>query len=161
MKAAALALLLATTAPVQAITVSWDFTATPNPVEAGSLVTFRLTPTLGLPDPGYYAPGLDGGFYITSFDSFGHQTYLTAYGVGEWSFFYPDPGSFLASYTVGGYITQAQFCAPWACPLRHTSYSYGGSTAVVVVPGPIVGAGLPGLLLAGASLFTFLRRKRN
>jgi hypothetical protein len=38
---------------------------------------------------------------------------------------------------------------------------YGGNLSVSAVPGPIVGAGLPGLLAAGLMLFGLQRRRRN
>jgi hypothetical protein len=38
---------------------------------------------------------------------------------------------------------------------------FGSGGSVSVVPGPVVGAGLPGLLMAGAALLGWSRRKRN
>ena len=36
-----------------------------------------------------------------------------------------------------------------------------GSNGLVGVPGPIVGAGVPGLILAGAAAFAWWRHRRN
>jgi hypothetical protein len=38
---------------------------------------------------------------------------------------------------------------------------YGGNVSTFAVPGPIAGAGIPGLIMAAGGLFAFVRRRRS
>jgi len=100
--------------------------------------------------PGCMFQGSNGGisvnFNLTSEDPaqiIGGQLILTGTGIVQLTNFDPTPGTFSLT-TQGGTGTNLTF-----------------SSTVTAVPGPIVGAGLPGLVAACGGLLGLARRRRN
>jgi hypothetical protein len=93
----------------------------------------------------------NGSAHITALDQFG-----TAF-----NFILPLSGSgqnfFTLTGTAGELISSVSFTS--TVGLDDVSQIRFGQT--VAVPGPVVGAGLPGLMIAGASLLAWARRRRQ
>jgi hypothetical protein len=52
-------------------------------------------------------------------------------------------------------------CTPIATPTACANTGFSGATRTVTVPAPLVGAGLPGLVMACGGLIAFARRRRS
>jgi hypothetical protein len=67
---------------------------------------------------------------------------------------------FNLSFVIGGGMVCVQGTFPNCTQTAHTFYAID-DVSLVAVPGPVAGAGLPGLILAGGGLLAWWRRRRR
>jgi hypothetical protein len=170
------------TAPAAAnpyYTIETTFIASPGVIQVGDQAIFTLTMSL-LADPSDAAAGVTvqgsawGGFANIN-DGNGDNPGgpilgpslpgLPPYVVNFRSSPYQTPGDFLV--TITGQVEISLTCSPTStvCPQFANPYdtfeTFGGRTSVSVapVPGPVLGAGLPGFLILCASALAWWRRR--
>jgi len=73
----------------------------------------------------------------------------------------PCQNQVLCQALAGSAFLDTGFYALELSGIAGASASYGGTLSTAAVPGPIVGAGLPGLITACAGMWGFARRRRN
>jgi hypothetical protein len=130
---------------------------------------FPTSPSLGVSfviDGGALGPisagntGIDRGLLSWQTDSLGHLNLIRAAAESNFGFNEVDigPGSLGLFAPSGTGRFQDGPCPGSPCGLLNIS---SGTLVDLSVPGPIAGAGLPGLLLAVGGLFTWWRRREN
>jgi len=167
-KLLAAALLLAAT-PASAVTVTWELTQSQSVINPGSTVDFHLHGVVGPPDPGFYYATFNIGPSAYYSDGQGNDEVILNIWGGlrdfDWSVTYPASGLYVLNWLVSGEISEGRTCTlTGTCNattdnsgrIYHVNSAVTGQADVLVVPGPAVGAGLPGLLV----LLALWRRRR-
>jgi hypothetical protein len=162
--AAVCAIALGAVSPASADVIT-SFTATPDGNGEFTFdVGFNITP-----DPGYL------GAAFSTYGTYGANSVTIDFGDGSSltsSPLVPDI-SFLHTYSPGAYfptlsglINYEEWWNIFGLQYDHTYQIVNGSTSIQVndlapVPGPIAGAGLPGLMAACFGLLILTKRRRN
>jgi hypothetical protein len=175
---AACALTLGVTpAAADLFTFETTFTASSNVVQVGETVILDLKITL-VPDlaadaaAGVIVFGIVRPAILTIYDDFSvlfgggpphSRDFILQLSAGYPTPLPPTEFTFAVSYDTPGvysptFLSQGELSI--GEPIRHVGFSLFGTTSVSVVPGPIAGVGLPGLVLAFGSVATWWRRRR-
>jgi hypothetical protein len=136
--------------------------------------TFMVTPPIGTNGlAGFSTPGpytVSGGtnadgfgsfnLNIDSFDGFTHSARSITFGLTDTSGTWGDAADVLAGNSLGNFAAAHIFVC--AAPVTScTASSSNPVTGFAAVPGPVVGAGLPGLVGACGCLLMLARRRSN
>jgi hypothetical protein len=170
-------------------TLETMFTATPGVVQVGETTVLHLTvtviPTIEAIEAGILllgtvkdsslvisdGTGLPGSQHLSEWSTppgLGFALDLDAGRPNEFTFTvsYQTPGFYSPHFelwaTISARVNPTGGCPPLPaeCILHPGEFASGG-TSVSVVPGPIAGAGLPGLVIAVGGLLAWWRRRRN
>jgi hypothetical protein len=153
--------------PLGLYTVEAAFTASPNVVQVGETTFLHLTATL-VPDLAadaaagviVFGMAFPGPLFLTDGQHSLEQLFqLTPNIPSEYTFAvsYQIPGTY-SPFVQGSGVASVEPIGGGA--IQHQGFVVSGSTSVSVVSSPVVGTGLPGLVLAFGGVMTWCRRRR-